>query len=301
MAKKNDNPQMNAEKDFAKLQRELGKQTFETEADLKEFLNGFMGKSLNDIPTAQNQSNEEKAQDLVYEAYEVSIVKGKKLIKEALKLDANCVDAYNYLAEIEEDPRKSIIQFEKAISAGEKSLGKKIFTEDKGHFWAIFETRPYMRAKEGLARCLFEIGETEGAVKHCEEMLELNEGDNQGIRYFLAPILVQLGEDKKYQKLVKQFKGESSAIWAFTYALFQFKTKGEHRDAEKALLKAHKTNEFVIDYMLGLKKMPAELPDYIGMGDENEAIVCVYELHHFWMESQEYFEWLVRFKHNQLI
>jgi len=70
----------------------------------------------------------------------------------------------------EKDLDKAMLMFEKAIKAGEKTLGKKFFKEKKGYFWGMIETRPYMRAKAGLADCLYAKKEVDKAIEIYEEI-----------------------------------------------------------------------------------------------------------------------------------
>jgi len=59
-----------------------------------------------------------------------------------------------------------------------------------------------MRARAGLAQCLWELGKHKEAIEHYRDMLRLNPGDNQGIRYILAMCLIELGEIKALQELL---------------------------------------------------------------------------------------------------
>src|SRR5699024_11825512 len=93
----------------------------------------------------------------------------------------------------------------KAIHVGEKDLGKAFLLENKGHFWMIIETRPYMRAKAMYADFLYETGEEEEAFKQYEEMLRLNPNDNQGIRYILLTLYIETEQFKKSQALISEF------------------------------------------------------------------------------------------------
>jgi tetratricopeptide (TPR) repeat protein len=77
---------------------------------------------------------------------------------------------------------------------GELALGPEGFKEYDGHFWGFLETRPYMRARHGLALALLKLGEEEEAMKHFRAMLKLNPGDNQGIRYLLLGCLLKRNE-----------------------------------------------------------------------------------------------------------
>lgn len=289
---------MDTEKDLAKLMEEIKKQDFKSTDELNNFMSNLMGQSLDDLPERTDKKG--RSQDLVFEAYEQTVIKGKKLIKQALELDPNNADAYNYLASLEKNIDKAIIIFEKAIKAGEKALGKKFFKEEKGHFWGMLETRPYMRAKAGLADCFYAKKEVDKAIEIYEEMLELNPNDNQGIRYLLSTLLLSKNDLTKFEKFIKESEDEDCAVWNYNNALYSFKKLGRTVKSEKKLLQAYKSNEFVIDYMLGNKKMPKEQPQYIGLGDENEAISYVNGAWIIWDKTDEAFDWLYEFKQKRL-
>jgi ST7 protein len=103
----------------------------------------------------------EKAQDLVYEALETESARKRiQLAKRALKTSGDCADAYVLLAEEDagslEEARRL---YQKGVEAGERALGRETFEEVAGYFWGILESRPYLRARQGLAFCLWELGE----------------------------------------------------------------------------------------------------------------------------------------------
>lgn len=298
MSKKKNNDRMNTEKDLARLMEEIKKKDFKSTDELNDFMNNLMGQSLDDLPERTDKKG--RSQDLVFEAYEQPVSKGKKLVKQALELDPNNADAYNYLASTEKDIDKAIVMFEKAIKAGEKTLGKKFFKEEKGYFWGMLETRPYMRAKAGLADCLYAKKEVDKAIDIYEEMLELNPNDNQGIRYLLSTLLLSKDDLTKFELFIKNSEDEDCAVWNYNNALYSFKRLGRTAKTEKILKDAYKSNEFVIDYMLGVKNMPDEQPQYIGRGDENEAISYVNGSWIIWNKTEGAFDWLYEFKQNRL-
>ncbi len=298
MSKKKNTDRMNTEKDLAKLMEEIKKQDFKSTEELNDFLKNIMGQSLDDLPERTDKKG--RSQDLVYEASEQPVSKAKKLIKQALELDSNNADAYNYLASIEKDIDKAIKLYEKAVKAGEKTLGKKFFKEEKGYFWGMLETRPYMRAKAGLADCFYVKNEVDKAIEIYEEMFELNPNDNQGIRYLLSTLLLGKKDLTKFEAFIKNSKEEDCAVWNFNNALYNFKKKGRTSITDKSLLKAYKSNGFVIDYMLGIKKMPKEQPQYIGRGDKNEAIAYVFDSWKIWDNTVGAFDWLYDFKQTRL-
>ncbi len=298
MSKNKNTDRINTERDLLKLMEEIKKQGFETTDEINDFLKNIQGQSLDDLPARTDKKG--RSQDLVFEAYEQSITKGKKLVNQALELDPNNADAYNYLASIEKNIEGAIKMFEKAIKAGEKTLGKKFFKEEKGYFWGMIETRPYMRAKAGLADCLYAKKEVDKAIEIYEEMLELNPNDNQGIRYLLSTLLLSQNDLTKFKLFIENSEEEDCAVWNYNNALYLFKKSGQTEKSDEELLKAYKSNGYVIDYMLGIKEMPAELPQYIGRGDENEAISYVNGAWPIWDKSGNALDWLYKFKQKRL-
>ena len=63
-----------------------------------------------------------------------------------------------------------------------------------------------MRARLGLAQCLWESGQRAQAVDHYAEMLRLNPNDNQGVRYLLLGALVDLDRDEEAQRLLQRYE-----------------------------------------------------------------------------------------------
>jgi len=62
-----------------------------------------------------------------------------------------------------------------------------------------------MRARHGLAEVLWHLGERQAAIAHLQDMLRLNPGDNQGVRYTLAGWLLAEGWDEELARLLKEY------------------------------------------------------------------------------------------------
>jgi tetratricopeptide (TPR) repeat protein len=289
---------MNTEKHLTKLMDEIKKQDFKSADEINNFLSNMMGGNLDDLP--KRTDKKEQSQDLVFDAYEQPISKGKKLVKKALELDPNNADAYNYLASTEKDTDKAIKMYNTAIKISEKTLGKKLFKEEKGFFWGILETRPYMRSKLGLASCLFAKNEIDKAINIYKEMLTLNPQDNQGVRYLLSTLLVGKDDLTEFELFIEKNEDENCAIWNYNNALYKFKKLGKTTESDALLLKAHNNNQFVIDLMLGNKKMPNEQPQSIGRGDESEAVSYLFGAWLIWEKSDGAFDWLFAFKQKKM-
>jgi tetratricopeptide (TPR) repeat protein len=235
----------------------------------------------------------EKAQELIYEAWDAdTYAKRVALAEKALETYPDCADAYVMLAEETADHLFEAIElYRKGVEAGTRTIGKKHFDDIKGHFWGYIETRPYMRAKAGLAGCLWEGGHFEEALKHYREMLELNPSDNQGIRYIIAGCLLYLGLEEELEKLLGKYD-EVSCEWLYTKALFAFMKRGDAIDSLGLLRNAIKANMFVPIYLLNRKEMPEILPDMYSFGSEDEAVVYVERNGSIWRKIKGSLSWL---------
>ena len=114
--------------------------------------------------------------------------------------------------------------YAKGVEAGELALGPQGFKEYAGHFWGFLETRPYMRARAGLASTLVQLGDVEGALAHYRDMLKLNPNDNQGIRYVLAGCLLKQDNYSALKELLAAYE-DGSAFWLYTRALVAFRER----------------------------------------------------------------------------
>lgn len=149
-----------------------------------------------------------------------------------------------------------------------------------------------MRARTGLAQCLWTTGEREQAVDHFQDMLRLNPGDNQGLRYMLASWLLELGRDEQLGQLLKKYKDDGSAAWAYTEALLAFRREGDCRKSRKRLAEAIEVNPHVPPYLAGKKKLPRQPPDYMGFGDDSEAVSYAAEGMTAWKNTPGALDWL---------
>jgi len=255
---------------------------------LERFLASLAGMSLS------GRSDVSEAQNIMYDAWEAPTrQRAVALARKALEVSPDCADAYNLLAEeTTESFEEALDLYRKGVAAGERALGKKAFEEDVGHFWGLMETRPYMRARAGLAQVLWEIGQWEEAVEHYWDLLRLNPNDNQGIRDLLMPCLIELGRDDDAEKLFKQFEGNDMADWLYSRTLLDFRKQGDSPAAVKSLKAAIDENKHVPSYLLGRKKMPRTLPGYYGFGDDNEAVIYAYFNEPAWQVTPGALKWL---------
>ena len=274
----------NMERDMREIQKIMSEKEFDSMEDANDFIHKMLN-SENGIEST-SMSPRDQAQDLLYEARNMPEVKRSKLIEEALKIYPNSPDAYLLLAESANSEIEFGEHLRKAVQVGEKGLGKAFFLENKGHFWMMIETRPYMRAKAMYADFLYEAGVEEEAFNQYEEMLRLNPNDSQGIRYILLTLYIESAQFKKAQELINEFSDEGTASFLFNKVLVDYLTNGMTSQTRTYIKEANKQNPFVKSYLLGRKKIPLEELDHVGFGDESEAIVYVQENIHLWDEPE---------------
>ena len=280
------------ERDLRAIQKLIEGQHFGSVDEMNAFLRETTAKGK--IPEWKPETPLEQAQQLVYQALEAGDKKEQiRLAMDALKISQDCTEAYVLLAEkIAEVPEQARDWYRRGVEAGERVLGRELFAREAGHFWGIVETRPYMRAREGLAECLFLLGEHDAAAEHFRDMLRLNPNDNQGVRYKLLSCLMEMGDIEDAEELLKQFEGEVSATWLFTRALVTFTRQGDGPRARRQLMEAMKQNPHVVPYILGQRWLPRALPDYIGLGDESEAVAYMAEFGGAWLDTPGVVEWV---------
>jgi tetratricopeptide (TPR) repeat protein len=215
------------------------------------------------------------------------------LAHEALKLSALCADAYVLLAQEEADTEKRALElYQQGVSAGEKALGADYFQENTGYFWGLLKTRPYMRARQGLSETLWRLKRYEEAIQHYRELLKLNPGDNQGNRYALLALLIELERYDEARGLLEQYEDEWSAVWLYSNVLLEFQKHGASMAASRALKDAIKENPFVPAYLMGQKRVPNQRIDYYGWGDESEAVYYASGHLNYWRRIPGAVEWL---------
>ncbi|HYZ64149.1 MAG TPA: hypothetical protein VE650_17000, partial [Acetobacteraceae bacterium] len=166
------------------------------------------------ITGAKQDEAIERAQEMIYDAWEQRTSRSRvALARKALAISPLCADAYNLLAGEAASPAEAREFYERGLAAAELVLGREGFEEYAGQFWGFLETRPYMRARRGLAITLLQAGEEDAAIGHLRAMLELNPGDNQGIRYVLLATLLRRDEIEAAKTLLAAYEEDWSNEW----------------------------------------------------------------------------------------
>lgn len=197
-----------------------------------------------------------------------------KLAKKAYKKSSDCFDAILFQCDLEENVIKRMkllndgLEFEKNRLTNEKYFDK----ENIGHFYGIFETRPYIRGLSIKAEYLLEEGKLRQAANICKEVLRLNENDNLGIRYLLMAIYATLEEEKSMLDLYKKYPEEDLEMLFPLFAIYY--KSGNDKKALEYLKRIDKCNSNFVKYFNGTIKQSKKVSSgYYSRGDSSEIFM----------------------------
>jgi len=235
----------------------------------------------------------DEAQDLMYQAWESDDYDERiALAHRALEVSADCADAWVLLAEDGAAGLDEMLDcYRKGVEAGERALGEAVFKEHKGHFWGVLETRPYMRARFGLAQGRWEKGERDGAIKDQQELLELNPHDNQGVRYSLLACLLDERRHDEAHALLSRYEGDTCASWSYSHALLAYREERDSPHSRALRAQALTRNRHVPAYLAGRRKMPKYASEYFTPGDKDEAVGYVLDCREAWLDTPGAIGW----------
>jgi tetratricopeptide (TPR) repeat protein len=227
---------------------------------------------------------------LIYEAMDARGRRQLQLIRRALELSPDCADAYVMLAERSSDPAEQRSYYEQAVAAGERALGLAAFTDADRSFWGDVSTRPYMRARFGLADSLAGRGETAAAIEHFQALLQLNPNDNQGARYRVLSLLLAANRSDEAEAVLAAYD-EASAHWCYAGVLAALK-RDDRGLAGRRLRAALRTNRHVPKYLTGQRDLPDPVPEEYMWGSNEEAALCAADLIAAWAATPGATAWL---------
>ena len=236
----------------------------------------------------------DKAQGIIYDAWERTTSRSRiMLARKALAISPLCADAYNLLAEEAGSVAEARDLYALGLEAGELALGAEGFQEYAGHFWGFLETRPYMRARAGLAVALIKLGDEPSAIAHFRAMLKLNPNDNQGIRYLLLGCLLRSDDTAAVKDLLAAHKEDGRPYWLYTRALIAFRDEGATKAKTVRLVRdAWSANQHVPAILNGTKPPTVSDSGYVTMGGADEATEYVNNCGPAWHHTPGAVAWL---------
>lgn len=296
-------PQLQLEQINRVIQKMISNKDFANTDEINRYLEDEVSMMpIDEILAQVAQDPIERAQDLAYrsmvaESREAAL----QLARQAVEMDPACVDAQVTIVLAETGtPEATITRLREVVARAGEALGPGFMKEAEGNFWKILETRPFMRAREVLLTFLRGAGRLEEAAAEATAMLELNPGDNQGVRDTLLGIHLEAGHQQRAEALMARYPNDSSAIFRWGTVLAHL-LAGRTAAAEEAFAKAMETNPYFFDYLTARLPFPESPPTSHTPGGPSEAAFCMLQLGPVWIRHPQAMAWLeahpYRFRH----
>ena len=237
---------------------------------LQEFIKKYNANEIEYVNTPLDDAYEllEKAEN------SKSKTQAIKYAKEAYEMCSECFDAILFQVQLENNSLKKMELLEKGLEFEKKRLEKANYfkKENIGHFYGMFETRPYIRGLYMKAGCLLVDGKIKQALSVCKEILKLNEHDNTGARYLLMAIYAYLEDESEILKLYKKYPEEHLEMLFPLFALYY--KQGNDKKAKEYLDKINKANPHFIKLFKGTMTKNKDVPKgYYSKGDSSEILM----------------------------
>ncbi len=247
-----------------------------------------------ELPGPEPGTPLEAAQQLIYGVADAKTAEARRLLaQQALDISRDCADALRILAEFELEPAARQAMLDRAVEAGRAHFEPAGPEDPDGTVWTRFGNRPYLRAIAALGLHFKAQGDATTAERCFQQMMDLNPGDNQGARYFLAPLLAARGDTAAFEALERAFRGDVESGWPYDRALLRFKThEGPSADAEDALTEGFALNGRIPLFLLGLAPLPERIPSAVEAGSFDEAIVYAFRAGDEWRGVPGALDWL---------
>lgn len=197
-----------------------------------------------------------------------------KYAKEAYLMCPDCFDAILFQVHLEDNPLKRLKLLEEGLEFEKNRLENESYFEkdNTGHFYGIFETRPYIRGLYAKADYLILDGKVKQARDVCKEILRLNENDNTGARYLLMAIYAYLEEEKDMLALYKKYPEEELEM-LFPLFILYYKL-GNDKKSKEFLDRINDANPNFIKFFKGTMRQNIDVPErHYVKGDSSEVIM----------------------------
>lgn len=227
-----------------------------SEEELNELVQQFMLNQNSQMAVARTKFEPTTADDYLELAEnEPSKTKRMEYAKKALSLDADNLDAARMVAELKaKQPYELLCELARLVEKGNRLMMREgYFAEEfKGEFWGVLETRPYMRLRHLYMQTLAECGRIRRAVRECEEMLDLCENDNLGVRFDLMHLYALLEEEEPANALLKRYPdGETQTLLPLSVLHFKL---GQTDQALEDLKRLNKLNKDTKKFLNAARK-----------------------------------------------
>jgi tetratricopeptide (TPR) repeat protein len=226
------------------------------------------------------------AEELADEAEDAQGRRQIHLARRAIALAPGCIEAWLVLARRALSPEAARDLYAQAVAAGERLLPRAGQPMD----WFLrmekrLDILPYILARIGLAKALWDLGAREAAAGHFQGILDVDPDDPERVRYLWAHALLALGRDGEAEDLLVRF-AEDRAAWHYTRALLTFRREGDSPAARRPLADALRSHAITAQILL--RAGPAHWIGPRNQRDTPDAVI----LRDVWADIPGALDWL---------
>ncbi len=218
-----------------------------------------------------------------------------QIAHQVLEQDPDNINALMLLAQWEaesSEERRDLLL--RAVEGCERVLGDEFFDKNTGRFWKIRETRTFMEALTNLASTYAHLNDFDHAIACYERGILLNPADNQYNRYPLSNLYIQTRQLDRARQLAQQFQHDQGAFFHYDLALASFIESGDTADTRALKKAALSQNKYVPKVLTGKIKMPKRMPERLGSGDKDEAVLYAAQNTELWRGVPGAIAWLLK-------
>jgi len=186
----------------------------------------------------------EASNDLYFEGMEISSLQDRReTMKKVL-----AINPFEYDAERELINLTGVYQEQDRLPlylALKEKMEKDLFSyasPSDHQLYGDITARPYFRLLGDIANAYHQIKDFENEGKIEETILKMNQEDNQGVRYLLAPLYLSKNETDKFKELFLQYSGETLMD---AYAYVNACLEKDIDSAKKLLQQVYSGNPFI--------------------------------------------------------
>ena len=234
----------------------------------------------------------EEARDLLELAYEQrSAEDAHRYATEAFQLDPKQADALSILSSTTPSLLEQVKYKEAEVELRRQAINPKILDQLSGQLWLEHSARPYLQSLLQLAENYRSVNRREDAMRTLNEIMQLNENDNQGVRETLLKWFLDWREPEEAWELTTR-RDDGLITTQFTHVLLLFRKEGNTPLARKTLSQARKSNKHVTAYLLGDVVLMEVMDDVIEFGGRNEAQLYAQHFRVHWVNTPGALDWL---------
>lgn len=210
----------------------------------------------------------------------------------ALNDDPWRVDAYNGRAAVAEyrgDLEAAEAFYQEGYERGRDMLASE--SPDAYWWWSDLDTRPYMRARAGLASIYWNRQKYRDAIDEYEALLHLNPNDNQGVRYLIGPLYQLAGDLEGALEHYRMYAEEYPDDWGDPHHTFSWglalQQSGRPRSALKKWYEGFYQNIYIAPLLIDALLPPENMRHFSNLEYPSYARSYLDTFQPLWAEAAD--------------